>query len=389
MLKQANSAKSEFLSNMSHDMRTPMNAIISFSNLGMESDTREEALDCLSKINASGKYLMGLINDVLDMSKIEEGKLQLYPEPYAYADFENALKTILLPKAAEKGVELTFHCDAAPGLEVMFDKLRIQQIFVNLVGNAIKFTPKGGKVAFDLQEYPMENGKMPLKIIVRDNGIGMSEEFVTEKMYSEFAQEYSPSYESEGGTGLGLSIVKHLVDKMGASIECKSALGEGTEFTLWFYPDIVQAEDIRRKETPASVDTDLAGKRILLCEDHPLNVQIATRLLEKKGARVTCAENGLRGVELFRTGEPYYFDAILMDIRMPVMDGLEATREIRAMEREDAREIPILAMTANAFAEDMEKSKAAGMNAHLAKPIKPQRLYEVLAQCLQQRKWKS
>ncbi|MDD4850439.1 MAG: transporter substrate-binding domain-containing protein [Gemmiger sp.] len=376
LLEKANAAKSEFLSNMSHDMRTPMNAIIGFSDLGQDAQDVGEAKEYLAKIKASGHYLMGLINDVLDMNKIEEGKLELHPEPYLYADFEQALHTLLLPKAEQRGVSLTFQQDAPPGIAVLFDPLRIQQIFVNLIGNAIKFTPKGGHVRFTVKAAPVEDGVLPLEFTVQDDGIGMSAAFVEKKLYKEFEQERNPLANGETGTGLGLAIVKQLVTLMDGDILCESAPGKGTTFTLHFRPGVVAAPTA----APAKRNTaDLAGKHILLCEDQPVNVQIATRLLEKRGMTVATATNGQDGLALFAGSPPHTFDAILMDIRMPVMDGLEAASRIRSLPCADAKTVPIIALTANAFVEDMEKSQAAGMTAHLAKPIEPQKLYDTLS----------
>ncbi|MDD3336886.1 MAG: ATP-binding protein [Eubacteriales bacterium] len=378
LLQNALAAKDEFLARMSHDMRTPMNAIIGFSDIGIDASDFDEQQECLHKIKDSGRYLLGLINDVLDMSKMEEGKLELHPEPYLYAEFKQSILTILLPKAQEKGVEFIIDDQAFTYDAVEFDKLRIQQVFVNLIGNALKFTPPGGKVEFILStKSPQADGTLPLIFEIRDNGVGMSEQFITDKLFHPFEQEHRDMAQSEVGTGLGLSIVKRLLDQMGGTIECHSQPGQGTVFIVKLQPKLVKSyQQIQAAESHDF--SSLYHKRVLLCEDHPLNTQIAVKLLEKQNMLVEVAQNGQLGLDVLLRHEPSYFNAILMDIRMPVMDGLETARAIRALDRPDAQSIPIIAMTANAFDEDVLASKNAGMNAHLAKPIEPQKLYETL-----------
>ena len=380
LLVKANAAKSDFLSRMSHDMRTPMNAIIGFAHIGIESHDPDESAECLQKIKASGHYLEGLINDVLDMSKIEEGKLELHPEPYYYTEFEETIRTILMQKAQQKGVMFVMRNSVKVHSAVALDKLRTQQVFVNLIGNAIKFTPRGGRVEFSVTAQAAEpDGTLPLTFIVRDNGIGMSEEFQKSKLFHSFEQEHNSVLQVEAGTGLGLSIAKQLVNQMGGSIECQSELGKGTAFTVKLYPKVVQGQTNKTKQSEEIYDI-LRGRRILLCEDHPMNAQIATYLLHEQHMEVVVAENGKCGVEFLQNHEPGYFDAILMDIQMPVMDGLAATRAIRTIPRPDAGTIPIIAMTANAYDDDVKRCIDAGMNAHLAKPVEPQKLYQTLAE---------
>ena len=383
-LEQAVNAKSEFLSRMSHDMRTPMNAIIGLSTLAMDTTHSPETADYLEKINMSGKYLLGLINDTLDMSRIESGKLVLHQEPYPGREFAQMLRNLLEPKAEEKGVAFTVDpaFDSAPTL--MVDKLRFAQIFVNQANNAIKFTPKGGRVAITLEYFHDENGVQSFSIAVSDTGIGISEEFQG-RMYESFEQEQRAQTGDELGTGLGLSIVKRLVDLMAGEITCVSAVGEGTTFHVTFSARFMkkQSAETRDQEAPADLSL-LSGKRILLAEDHPLNVQVAVKLLQKQGCIVSVADNGEAAVRIFRDSPSDYYDAVLMDIRMPVMDGLAATRAIRSLSRRDAHTVPIIAMTANAYEEDAEKSRQAGMNAHLSKPIEPKVLFETLYRFLKE-----
>lgn len=385
-LQAASKAKEEFLSRVSHDMRTPLNAVLGFTRLLKdEKGLSPAASDYLKNIDDSGSYLLGLINDVLDMSKIEEGRLRLNPEPYYYREFEKTIRTLLVPRAEEKGVELYMRCDIPETKTVYFDRLRLQQIFVNLVGNAIKFTPSGGKVEFLIASEPVtEDNRMPLTFTVRDNGIGMSEDFVKNRLYHPFEQERVFGGQTETGTGLGLSIVKKLVGQMGGTIECESKPGEGTVFTVRLYPE-TGGEYTEAANLPEIAESELNGARVLLCEDNRLNTLIAEKLLEKAGYIVDTAENGAVGVEKFTSSPPGTYDAVLMDIRMPVMDGIAAAKAIRATGRADCKDVPIIAMSANAFDEDVAASLDAGMNEHLAKPTEPRKLYDALSKLIRRR----
>ena len=377
-LRQATDAKQEFLSRMSHDMRTPMNAIIGFSAFGEESHTLGEATDYHRKIREAGQYLLQLINDTLDLNKMETGLFELHPEPYSSDDFIETLSNIFIPKAREKGVAFRIENELANPRVLLFDKIRLQQIFVNLINNAIKFTPPGGRVTFAIDARVEQENRATAVFTVTDDGVGMTEAFQREKLYKPFVQERRLE-SAESGTGLGLSIVKELVSAMGGTICCKSAPEQGTTFTVILQSEVAEL-DPQSNSLPRTEQIDLTGKRILLCEDHPLNREIAGKLLAKTGAVTENAEDGRQGLERFQSSPPRYFDAILMDIRMPVMDGLEASRAIRGLDRADAKSIPIIAMTANAYREDVEKSIKAGMNAHLAKPIDPHLLYRTLAE---------
>lgn len=380
-LEAANRAKTEFLSRVSHDMRTPLNAVLGFTRLlGEEEDLSKTAAGYLKNIDDSGRYLLGLISDVLDMSKIEEGKLELHPEPYFYTEFAETITTLLMPRAQEKGINFNISCEVVSHQSVYFDKLRLQQIFVNLIGNAIKFTPSGGNVVFTISSGDVtEDGCLPLVFTVRDDGVGMSESFIKNRLYGVFEQEHS-GMTAESGSGLGLSIAKQLVGQMGGEITCESVVGEGTTFTVKLSPHIageyVNAPPVL-PEHPLPV-----GARILLCEDNRLNAVIAEKLLEKAGCKVDTASNGRLGVERFSASVPGYYDAILMDIRMPELDGIEAVKQIRSLSRSDAQTVSIVAMSANAFDEDVAASLAAGMDAHIAKPVDPQKLYETLSALL-------
>lgn len=387
-LQKALAAKSEFLSNMSHDMRTPMNAIIGFSEMGTDAQVPEETLrDYIQKINSSAHYLLNLINDVLDMAKIESNKIELTIEPVLASELFDSIIFSVKPAMDEKQIEFAIEVrNFIEGKCALIDKLRMQQIFINLLSNATKFTPPGGKIECIIESLHFDGRYSQEQIIIRDNGCGMSKEFM-KKAFVPFEQEHTGNTPANSGTGLGLPIVKSLVDLMGGKITLKSEKNVGTEITINFTAELVDVASIpAKKVTAPPVEYDFSGAHVLLCEDHPLNCEIASKLLSKKGVFVDVAANGIQGLEKFKASGAGFYDAILMDIRMPDMDGLEATRTIRALTRPDAKTVPIIAMTANAFDDDIKMSLEAGMNAHLAKPIEPQRLYDTLMDLLQKEK---
>lgn len=376
--ENANAAKSVFLSRMSHDMRTPMNGIIGMTKLMQDlPNVPEEMHTYLNAVEDSGKFLLSLINDTLDMSRIESNRILLKPEVIRSEDLVKNVLATVTPLVQEKQITLEFVPINAELEYIRVDRIRAQQIFMNVMSNAIKFTPVGGKIRMEIECLKRENGIAYDRISVEDNGIGMSEEFLSH-IYEPFSQEDSSSQTGLAGTGLGMSIVKHLVELMGGSIQIESKQGKGTKVTVFlnfervydYNPDMNKLQETSK---------NLCGRRVLLVEDHPLNATIAAKLLYKKEVLVERAENGKVAVERFEASKPGYYDAILMDIRMPVMNGIEAARTIRAMERADAKTVPIIATTANAYDEDVEQCMAAGMNAHLAKPIEPEKMYETLA----------
>ena len=371
-------AKTEFLSRMSHDIRTPMNAIIGLTSLAKDADNLDTVRDYLNKMDSSSKFLLGLINDILDFSKIQNDEMMLHEVAFTCEEFENSIQTVIKPLIDEKKVNFIFHMNSDVDF-IVADKLRFNQIFFNLLSNAVKFTPRGGTIEFISERIENESadrdGKVGLRMIVRDNGIGMSEEF-QKRMYDPFLQEKSDLGDRVRGTGLGLPIVKSLVNAMGGTIEVKSALGEGTEFKVELYVKVIDAPD---KEQEINVDRDvLSGLHILLVEDNELNAEIAQLLLEAEGAEIVVAANGKEAVDMFEASKNGEMDAILMDMMMPVMDGLTAAKCIRMSKRKDAKTIPIIAMTANAFREDVEKCLDAGMNGHVAKPIDMERIKDEL-----------
>ena len=380
----ANQAKTAFLSRISHDMRTPLNGILGLTSLMREKPLDDDLRHDVGKLEMSGQYLLNLINDTLDMSRIESGKLELHPIVCDGHEIINNTLRLALPGMQEKHIHFNVHADNLPFTILYLDVPRIQQIVMNILGNAIKFTPAGGSIDFTMTNLSIENGIITDKIEVRDTGIGINADFLPH-IFEAFSQADTSKTSSVQGTGLGMAITKRLVSLMGGDIAVTSEPGTGTCFTFTIQMPIATAEQIeawKKEQSRVSEEVSLKGKRILLCEDHPLNTEIAIRMLQTKGILVEHARNGQLGVEMFEKSRPDYYDAILMDIRMPVMDGITAAKEIRKLTRPDAQQIPIIAMTANAFTDDVEETRAAGMNAHLSKPIEPEALFSTLAmQC--------
>ena len=379
--EEANATKMRFLANMSHEIRTPMNVIIGLTSIiREESDNQRKVLKNTDRLESTSKYLLTLLNDVLDMARVETGSVVLNKQEFSKKEYWRTVNTIAQSQATAAGVNYIFECKEDNQDRYIGDIVRLQQIMINLINNAIKFTPKGGTVSVRCKQLEVVNRRVRIQMQVEDTGIGMSKDFLP-KVFDVFAQEHDATTSSYGGSGLGLSIAKNFARMMGGDITVESEIGVGTTFTVEVWLDIVadQQEETVSESIMDVVDF-FCGKRILLVEDHPLNTVVARRLLEKQQMEVVHAENGKVALEYFMESEPGEFDAILMDVRMPVMDGIIATQKIRALEREDARTIPIIAMTANAFDEDKQHTYEAGMNAHLAKPIEPRMLYDTLAQ---------
>ena len=370
--EHANRAKSEFLSNMSHDIRTPMNGIVGMTAIATANiDDKEQVRNCLEKITVSSRHLLGLINDVLDMSKIESGNMVLNLEQISMREVVDSIVSICQPQVEAKGQQFDVSIHDISTENVMCDSVRLNQVLINLLSNAIKFTPEGGRIQLALYEEasPRGEGFVRVRIQVKDNGIGMSEEF-QKHIFDSFAREDSARVHRTEGTGLGMAITKFIVvDARGGAIDVNSRRGEGTEFNVTL--DVEKAgaaEEAEESETPAERGRDLSGRHILVAEDNELNWELASELLGGEGLILDWAENGQTCVEMLQASPVGYYDAVLMDVRMPIMGGYEATQVIRALERED-RDLPIIAMTADAFAEDVKRSLDCGMNAHVAKPI--------------------
>lgn len=378
--ERANEAKTVFLSNMSHDMRTPLNGVIGFTNLAIESSSIEEKNEYLGKIKTSGEFLVQLINSTLDLSKIESHKMVLV---YEYTEWNGILKSIINSIQAEadkKGIQLIVDTSKScyDGM-VYVDSLRFKQIFLNLLSNAIKFTHEGGKVEFITECLPGIVDGCNCKIIVRDNGSGMSSSFA-KKAFEPYSQDFTKTVTRMEGTGLGLSIVKNLVEMMHGVIELESEENKGTQFTVYLPVKKSQEKPDKAEDNSKTSKEWLAGKTVLLCEDHPVNTDLIKLILENSNINTVCAENGKEGLEIFASSDIWHFDAILMDICMPFMDGIEATKAIRKLDREDALEVPVIAMTANVFHEDREKLFKAGMTGFLSKPVDVGMLFKTLGE---------
>lgn len=380
--KKANEAKTDFFASISHDMRTPMNAIIGMSALGADESKDEIIRKYFSNIDASAHFLLGLINDALDSSQIEKNVLTLKYEPYSIEEFKHYVDSVVRSLCEAKKIEFNMSVDKAAARCISTDKLRFNQIFFNLLSNAVKFTPEQGKIDFNVEVLGRKDGVVALRFIVKDTGIGMSKDF-QKKMFKQFEREKTPDSANISGTGLGLFITKYVVELMGGTISVNSEVGEGSEFVVELALQEVELEGISALETGKITEDEcdkiLKGKRVLLCEDNSMNSQIAVRLLEKKGVMVECAENGEIGLDKFNISDEGYYDAILMDIRMPVLDGLEATKFIRNLERLDSKRVPIIAMSANTAKRDIEDAINAGMTTHIGKPFDVDELYRILS----------
>ncbi len=375
--KRANASKSEFLSRMSHDIRTPMNGIIGMTKIAkdhIQEPTR--VTDCMDKICVASNHLLSLVNDILDVSKMESGKFDLTPVPFNVCEMLENIQVVVQENASANQVSMQIDYSNVVHRDIIGSELNVKRVIMNLVSNAVKYNKKDGKVTLLAYEKSIDDTHSNYIFEIIDNGIGMSKEFL-EHIFEPFSRENEGIKETASGTGLGMTIVKNLTEQLGGRISVESELGVGSTFIVNIPMEI--NENPQEETEEESEEDSLDGMSILLVEDNALNQEIATYVLEEAGAEVTTAENGDAAVCTFTHYPPGTFDVILMDIMMPIMDGYMATKEIRGLDRKDAQSIPIIAMTANAFSEDVKKALDAGMNDHLAKPVEAKKMTSTIA----------
>lgn len=367
--ESANAAKSTFLNNMSHDIRTPMNAIIGFTNIAMKHNPSPEIKSCLDKISDSSEHLLALINDVLDISRIESGKIKYVPAPVDIVEVSDSVLTIMHGYLSNRNITFQTELAEPQTRYVLTDAVRVREVLVNILGNAVKFTNDGGTVTYEVSYHPgIDDHYINVRYRIADTGIGMAEEYV-DHIFDEFSQEDHGARTQYKGTGLGMAITKKYVDLMGGTISVESRKGVGSTFTVELPMEITDASEVKKTDYAVG-KADLTGLKVLLAEDNELNAEIAIVQLEELGMKITRAADGDEVVNIFADNPPGTFDIILMDVMMPNKNGYEATNIIRNLQnRPDGKAIPIIAMTANAFAEDVKASLDAGMNGHLSKPI--------------------
>ena len=386
-MRTANRAKTDFLSRMSHDIRTPLNGIIGLLKIDeTHFEDKEMVMENHRKMQVAAGHLLSLINDVLQMSKLEEGKIILAHDYISLAEMTRDIVSIIIERAVDAGIQWEYDRREAeiPYPYIYGSQLHLRQIFLNIYGNCIKYNRPGGKISTKVEAQDVRDGWCVYRWTISDTGVGMSQEFL-DHIFDPFAQEKNDARSVYQGTGLGMTIVKGLIEQMHGNIEVTSEVGIGTTFVVEIPFEIAPPpEEFPVKE--AAPSGDIHGLKLLLAEDNELNADIAETLLTDAGAHVTIVKNGKKAVDCFEAAPPGTFDAILMDVMMPVMDGLAATRAIRAIPRADARQIPILAMTANAFEEDARQCLAAGMNVHLAKPLQMDKVLAALMECCGKKK---
>ena len=371
----------KLLAHMSHDLRSPLSNVLGLTELARnKSDDREYVEYCLEKIDASAHFLMDMLTDVLYIIRLEAGENNLRKSSVDLKEFFNSLSDTARAMAYEKRLNFFAHFDEQIVPLVRTDGSRVRQVLQNILSNAIKFTPRFGRVDFSAKLLEADNDRVRIRFTVKDTGVGIADE-LKDIIFLPLTKEYSGSTNVYGGSGLGLAICKQLVDRLGGTLDFTSSKGDGSEF--WVVLDFEQDKAAlqRQAEVPAQA-VDFSGKYVLLAEDNRINCEIVKRLLTRRGLTVETAENGQVALNKYMMNAPRTYDLILMDVRMPYMDGLKAARMIRASGKSDARTIPIMAMTANAYEEDIQKSMEAGMNAHLVKPVEPSELYRAVQKAL-------
>ena len=380
-LEQANKAKTNFLSRMSHELRTPLNAVVGYAAL-LDDNLVSNVMDIKAKreniesIQRASLYLLQIIGDALDIQTIEHGKIKLRKFDVNAADYMSDIVEMVRLEAAQKHIDFSYErlTNFSEGYHI--DGVRLQQVLLNLLHNAIKFTPEGGVIKMTAGAIDQDSTYTTLQFTVSDTGIGMSKEFMENSMYKSFAQENQDISSPYSGCGMGLTICKEIIKLMHGEIQCESEQGKGTKFTFTIKARHINKKQRRRDRSANKPVIDLSGIRVLICEDNPMNQDMEKKVLVRMNCEVDIAEDGKVGVEMFRNSEKGYYNIVLMDIRMPEMDGLQATKAIRSLEREDAKTTPILAVSANAFSEDVRKSIEAGMNEHLSKPVDARILHQ-------------
>ena len=378
-VRQANSAKSEFLSHMSHDLRTPINGILGMLAIIEKTEgDRERQRECRKKIRVSTEHLLSLVNDVLEVSKLESGRPMAVEEPFNLRDtLENCLM-ILSAQAQEQGIRLVLEETELQHDRLIGNPLHLQQILINIIDNALKYNRPDGSVFIRVKETVCQGRIASYRFVIEDTGIGIGEDF-KEHIFEPFTQEHPDARTNYKGVGLGMSIVKKLVDQMKGTIEIESQVGKGSVFRLTLP---IRVEGVRSPQ-PAKEEQEargnIAGMRVLLVEDNEVNCEIVEFMLEEAGAKVVTANDGKAAVDAFAASDPGTFDCVLMDLMMPVMSGYEATRVMRSLNRPDAATVPIIALSANAFEEDIAMAKDAGMDEHLAKPVDLRKMFKVMS----------
>ena len=379
--EKAAAAKSQFLANMSHDIRTPINGIMGMLEIIRKTKgNQDKEEECLDKIEVSSKLLLSLVNDVLDMAKLDTDAVVLSHEPFNLDRICNETVEAVSFQAEEAGLEVTGEHDDYTGINVLGSPLHLKKILINLFSNSVKYNKPNGKIHMSMKTLERTEDTITCEFKIRDTGVGMSQEFVEKKLFHPFVQADTSSRSNYTGTGLGMSIVKQLIDKMGGTISVESELGEGSCFTVVIPFEIDHEASLKQSEE--AENADISGLNIMVAEDNELNMEIIEFLLTEQGAHVEKVQNGQEALDKFEGSEAGKYDVILMDLMMPVMDGISATKAIRASKHAEAETIPIIAMTANAFYEDERKCLDAGMNAHLAKPLDMKMVVSTIAECV-------